>query len=291
MNQDQEFIQWALRYIKKNGIKAFEALLKNKVGLDLRIPVSCEWQAIQLFEQGFEHLTRPEKIEAWRRGFMPARRLSHQWNKIMDVFRSSLVANHIGGPSADQHLQFDYVALGGRKRVTTDSPVGEEISTLATDLGHELFRAAPDEVYEAGVGTAVVMLYLDADTANPTNDAIQNGNPFNNLQFNILHTNINNYQIGDVIRVDTGFGGSWETMVIDNVDYVNDFITVSADTPPSSLFGSGQVVERGYGEVGIFMGAASGTPGSGTPVNIAPLTCFKNNETSLLIEAQLHYVI
>lgn len=277
---EKEFVQWALKYVKEHGVDAFMSMMRNRVGIPIELPIDAIWRAHSVHEDR-RHigLTKKQKIDLWRRGQMESVLVAEKWNKIMDAYKHAIIANNIGTPNADQHLMIDHVALGLRDlRPNTGVPA----TTADALLGNEFYRAAPDERYRS-TSSLVVILYLDASEANPTNTTVSSGS--STTQFDVQAGQGANYEQYDVIRV---FTSSYEVVTVNNRS--TDTLTLNALSPLSITPTAGMLVERGFGECGMFCGQSTGSLDTGTLVNHADLRFFKNNATSILVEIHLNYL-
>lgn len=279
--QDQKFVMWCNKFIAEHGLEEFLRLLRNKLKIPIELPMDAIWRAWQI-EEGPQHkgLSKLEKVQLFKSGDIGRHLISENHNKIMDVYKWAIIQNNIGSPSSDQHLQIDYLCLG-----TADSrdPAGTLPTVSDTKLTREYYRAVPTERYRSN-GTLVVILYLEATDANPTNTTVASGTR-TTTTFPVQAGQGSNYHAGDVIRVNTG---TYEVVTVLSVS--TDQITLHPSTPLSIAPPVNSAVERGYGEVMMVCGDASATLETGTPVNHADLRLFKNNVTSCLVECHLAYV-
>jgi len=277
---EKEFVQWALKYVKDHGVDSFMSMMRNRVGIPIELPIDALWKVHSVNENKLHaKLTKAQKIEMWRRGQMESVLVAEKWNKIMDAYKHAIIANNIGTPTADQHLQIDHVALSLQDmRLNTGVPA----TTSDTLLGNEFYRAAPDERYRS-TSSLVVILYLDASEANPTNTTVASG--ASTTQFDVQAGQGANYTQYDVIRV---FTSSYEVVTVNGVS--TDTLTLNTLSPLSVTPTAGMLVERGFGGCGMFCGQSTGSADTGTLVNHADLRFFKNNATSILVEIHLNYL-
>lgn len=274
-----EYLKWAMAYIKQHGQQDFINLLKNKLRLDINLPMDALW-AVHALNETKKTLLLPryERVQLAISGKTERLMVDERWNKITDLYTDALIANNAGSPTVDQHLKIDYVALGRRDCKAT----GIVPAVTDTQLGREYFRQVPDEVYKSG-STTVVILYLDAASANPTNTTVASG--ASTTVFDVQSGQGANYAPNDTIRV---FTSTYEYVTVLSVS--GDTITLKGTTPLSVVPTAGMVVERGCGEVGLFCGQATGSANSGTLVNHGDLRFFKKSDNSMLVECHLNYI-
>lgn len=274
------WIKFALDFIHKYGMEEFKKLLQTKLDIKFDMDISCLWRIWELnFEKKHEALTRAERFALIKAGRIEKRLAVENFNKIMNVYKSAIIANNIGSPTSAQNLGFDYVLFGTKDVSAT---TGEVPAVTRTTLYKERYRTPPDEKYESS-GSTIVLAYLDATEANLTGTTVASG--ASTTQFNVQAGQGANYVAGDLIRV---FLTSWETVTVLSVS--TDTITLKPSTPLSATPTAGMAVERGWGEVGLACGDATGATDSGTLVNLASLPHFKNNVTSTLVEINMNYL-
>lgn len=273
----KKFLDWALNFIHAHGIEEFQRLLANKIGIHLEVPMTCLWRAWAIDPA----IKAADAIAAFKAGRIEKQLVYEKYNKIMDAYKAAIIANNIGTPTLDQDLEVSYIGLG-----YSDTRTGTGVPPTAADtqLTREAYRQTPNERYNANNQTLVVIAYLDASTANPTNTTVASG--ASTTQFTVQAGQGANYAQHDLIRV--RISGVWYTVTVDGV--VSDTITLKTSTPLPSTPTAGNEVQRGYGETMLFCGQATGTANTGTPVNHAELIFFKNSITSILVEANLQYV-
>ena len=276
--QDREFVQWALKFIKNNGMAEFQKLLANKIDIHAMFPMSCIWRVWDIVEtEAQKQMSKLEKVQLFKQGRLDVSLAAEKYNKITNLYVAAMIQNNIGSPLPSQDLVVDYVGLG----LTDSTADGVPPAATATQLGNEFYRSVPTEKYKAN-NTLVTMLYLESTEANPVNTTV--ASVASQLVFDVQAGQGANYTANDVIRV---FTDQYETRVVDSVS--TDTITLK--TALNGSYAAGALVERGYGNCGMFCGDATASLDTGTPVNYAGLQFFKNILTSSLIEIHLNYVI
>lgn len=273
--------KFAFDYIRKYGPDKFRELLENAPLIREKFDLQGLYQYYEIQNTPMG-MTPKEIAQAFRYGNLDARLVAQERNKIMDVFKSAIIAQMVGGATAAQDLEVDYMALG---LADTNSTTGVAPTTADTQLTAEEYRSTLTEDYES-VGSYVGLLYLDASTANLSTATI--ASVTSTTQFTVGVGEAANIAAGHRIRV---FTTAYETVTVQGV--AGDVITLKSSTPLSTTLNLvGKTVQRMYGEVGLFCGAATGIAKTGTLVNHAKLEFAKpaSPSTSGLCRVQLKYI-
>lgn len=272
---------FALDYIKKHGIDAYLDLLDRKLITTDDFGLEGIWYVKRLINQPFKHLCKEEQFDLWKRGFIKDELVLVQKNKIIDAFKYALIANMVSSPpAAADDVLVDYVALG---TASTNSTAGVAVTTSDTQLQTEFYRGVPTTKYRSN-STFVSILALAETDANPTNTTVASG--ASATQFDVQAGQGTNYAQYDLIRV--FINGQWENVVVASVS--TDTITLHASTPLSETPSGTETVQRMFGAVMQFCGAASGTANSGTPVNHSALEFAKTSSTYILVENHINFI-
>lgn len=273
---------FALDYIKKYGIDAYLDLLDRKLISSDDFGLQGIWYVRKLINQPFKHLCKEEQFDLWKRGFIKDELILVQHNKIIDAFKHALIANMVSSPpAAADDVLVDYVGLGTASTNSTAGVAPDPAND--TQLQTEFYRAAPTSKYRSN-STFVSILALAETDANPTNTTVASG--ASATQFDVQAGQGTNYAQYDLIRV--FINGQWENVVVASVS--TDTITLHASTPLSQTPSGTEAVQRMFGAVMQFCGAASGTANTGTPVNHSALEFAKTSSTYILVENHINFI-
>ncbi|MEZ0375287.1 MAG: hypothetical protein ACAI44_39735 [Candidatus Sericytochromatia bacterium] len=227
---------------------------------------------------------RHEVMAAIRRGEVRHTRLLNRQvgcNRVVRGFYLDFFARLMGSqttPGANQTLFIEYFALGTGYVATSASD---------TQLGNEIYRAVPDELYEDGVSTFYATTYLKKAQGNPTGNTTVSSS----TSTVITVASATGFTVNCRIQVETAL--NTYNCTVSAIAGSN--LTVTAITGGSlsnaSAFDAGDIPALGdtvkalHAEAGCFMGgAATSSPNTGTLMNRKRIEQLKDSSVSLLYD-------
>lgn len=239
---------------------------------------------LQHEQRQYRQAPRHEVMAAIRRGEVRHTRLLSQQggcNRILRGFYLDFFARLMGSqttPGSNQTLFLEYFALG-----TSYAPTG----FTDTQLGNEMFRAVPDELYEDGLSTFYATTYLKKSQANPAG----NTSVSSSTSTVITVASATGFAINGRIQVETA--NNTYNCTISNVS--GSDLTVGAITGGSlsnagafsgaDIPQSGDTVKALHSEAGCFLGgAATASANTGTLMNRKRIEQLKDSSISLLYD-------
>lgn len=227
---------------------------------------------------------RHEIMAALRRGEVRhTRRISHQGgeNLIVRGFYLDLFARLMGdqaAPGSNQTLFIKYFALGTGYGAPSFSN---------TQLGNEIFRAVPDELYEDGISTFYATTYLKKADGNPTGNTTVSSSTTTVMTV----ASATGFVANSRIQVETAnntynctvtsvSGSDLTVTAITGGSLSNASAFEAGDTPQS-----GDTVKALHAEAGCFIGgAATSGVNTGNLMNRKRIEQLKDSSISLLYD-------
>jgi hypothetical protein len=239
---------------------------------------------LQQEQRIYRNAPKHEIMAAIRRGEVRHTRLLGRQggcNRIVRGFYVDFFSRLKGAqtaPGVNQTLFLEYFALG-----TNYAPTGFS----DTQLGNEIFRAVPDELYEDGISTFYATTYLKKAQGNPTGNTIVSSS----TSTSVIVEEPENFVANGRIQIET----THNTYICTIEEIEGNELKVVSITGGSlsnaGAFDSGDLPEEGntvkalHSEAGCFIGGtATSSANTGTLMNRKRIEQFKDSSVSLLYD-------